>query len=74
MTKPPIRKTTQADFVQVKLRMPPAMHAELSSAAEINGWSLNAELLSRLQQAPLEDLRLRLERVEAMLRRSLDQA
>lgn len=56
MKKPPIQKPTQDDYVKSSLRLPRQLHAELLNAAEYHGRSLNAEILDRLQAAPVVDM------------------
>lgn len=57
MSKPVINH----DFQKTSLRLPRQLHTALSELAERNGTSLNAEILARLLQMPLEE---RLERVD----------
>lgn len=56
MKKPPIQTPTQDDYMKSSLRLPRQLHAELMAAAEYHGRSLNAEILDRLQAAPVIDL------------------
>ena len=53
MQKPPQQKPVQAGYIQTAVRIPPELHAELQDAAERNGRSMNAEILGRLQAAPI---------------------
>jgi len=45
MTKP------QDDYIKTALRLPPDLHAEIKSAAEYHGRSMNAEIIARLAAA-----------------------
>ncbi|MBC7490075.1 MAG: Arc family DNA-binding protein [Glaciimonas sp.] len=56
--------------------MPSDLRAELKDAGERNGRSMNAEIIARLQAAPITDRLDRIERdiseIKAMLREMLD--
>lgn len=56
MKNPPIKKPTQDDYVKTSLRIPRELHTQLQQVAEYNGRTLNAEILDRLQAAPIYDL------------------
>ncbi len=56
MNKPPIKKTTQDDYIKTSLRIPRELHTKLVEIAEYNGRTLNAEIIDRLQAAPVYDL------------------
>jgi predicted HicB family RNase H-like nuclease len=73
MKNPPKRKLSQTDFVNSAVRLPPDLHAELKAAAEINGRSLNAEMIARLRYRPSEELLREISEIKALLRASLDQ-
>jgi hypothetical protein len=45
---------SQDDYIKTALRLPRGLHALLIDAAEANGRSLNAEIIARLLQQPLE--------------------
>lgn len=72
MTKPPIRKTIQDDYVQVKVRLPPKVHAALHEAAERNAHSLNAEIVARLQTDAIDELRQEIAGLKMLIRETLD--
>ena len=76
MRKPPIQKATQSGYVQSAVRLPPQLHQELKAAAEENGRTLNAEIISRLQAASLHEKLDRLaaghQELRSMLRELLD--
>jgi hypothetical protein len=50
MSKP----KSQDDYVKTALRLPRDLHAQIADAAEANGRSMNAEILARLKQFPLD--------------------
>jgi hypothetical protein len=52
--------------------MPPELHAELQDAADMNGRSLNAEILARIQESPLDELRRQNTELKTMVREILD--
>lgn len=72
MTKPPIRKTT--NFVQVKVRLPPDLHSEILAACELNGGSIATEVIARLRERQVEDLRREVAELKVMVRELLDMA
>lgn len=72
MPNPPLQKPKQEPYVQTSLRLPKRLRDELSEAAEINGRSLNAEILARLQASPLEEISRRQVEIKAMIRELLD--
>lgn len=55
MQKPPSQKPTQQDYIKTALRLPRELHAEIQDAAERQGRTMNAEILARLQAAPITD-------------------
>ena len=71
MSKPPTKKTT-GSVVKTALRLPSELHAELHEAAEINGRSLNAEIVFRLQANPLHHVERQNDEIKLMLRQLLD--
>lgn len=70
MTKPPIKRLSQNDFVKTALRLPPDLHASLQADAELAGRSLNAEILARLQDRG--DIAAELAEIRVTLRKILD--
>lgn len=73
MQKPPVKKTTQTHFVQSAIRFPPELRDRLKAAADANGRSFNAEVISRLEGNPLDEVRAELAEVKALVRKVLDQ-
>ena len=73
MTKPPITKTSQKDYVQSAVRFPPQLRDDLRAAAARNGRSFNAEVIARLQANPVADVLAEVREVKALVRRVLDQ-
>jgi hypothetical protein len=71
MNTPPIQQPKQKNHVKTAIRMPAALHHELSAAAEQNGHSLNAEMLYRLSSSPLDDIKRQNEELKMMLRQVL---
>ena len=53
MVKISPKKSTQSEYVKTALRLPPDLHAELKDSAEKNGRTMNAEIIARLQQMPV---------------------
>lgn len=72
MKAPPIRKTSQHNYVQTAVRLPPELRDELRAAAERHGHSLNAEIIARLQTNKSESLAAELAEIKAALRKILD--
>jgi hypothetical protein len=71
MTKP------QDDYIKTALRLPPDLHAEIKSAAEYHGRSMNAEILARLTATPagpatLDTLAEQQQRTQAMVQQIID--
>lgn len=52
--------------------MPPELHAELQESAEVNGRSMNAEILARLQENHATRLLRENAEIKTMLREMLD--
>lgn len=50
--------TNQDDFLKTALRMPRDLHEQIQSAAKATGRSMNAEIISRLQQSFEPTIRL----------------
>jgi len=73
MTKPPINKVSQKDYVHSAVRFPPELRDELRSAAERNGRSFNAEVLSRLHAQPTDAVLAELADLKRLVRQILDQ-
>lgn len=73
MTNPPTKKTTQKNFVNTNLRLPPDLHETIRTSAEKNGRSANAEIIARLQQNDTASILAELADVKTMLRKVLDQ-
>lgn len=73
MTKPPIQKTTQSNFIQSGVRFPPALHKELQEAALLHGHSMNAEIIARLEAAPIQGRLDELIKSNAELKRMVKQ-
>jgi hypothetical protein len=71
MSTPPIQKPKQQNHIKTAIRMPTDLHQELTAAAEQNGHSLNAEMLSRLSSSPLDDIKRQNEELKMMLRQVL---
>jgi hypothetical protein len=72
MTKPPVQKHIQKDYVQSAVRLPRSLRQELKDAAERNGRTMNAEILARLQASPLDEIKQQNEELKKMLRQVLD--
>ena len=72
MTKPPIKKVSQKDYVHSAVRLPPALRDEIRAAAERNGRSVNAEILARLQSGPADAVMIELARLRAMVQQLID--
>jgi putative aminopeptidase FrvX len=68
--------TSQKNYIKTALRLPPHLHKELLDAADKNGRSLNAEILSRLgtiaTQATLEELSRQTAEIRSMTREILE--
>lgn len=78
MTKtPPPSRPKKKTFVQTAIRLPPALHEEISLAAERNDRSKNDEMISRLQLPPgdarLAAVERQLEELSRLVRRLLDE-
>ena len=56
MKQSPIKKPSQDEFLKTSLRLPRELHARLMASAEYNGRTLNAEIISQLQAAPVYEL------------------
>lgn len=67
MTKPLNRKTTHAEPIKTTIRLAPAAHAELQAAADLNGRSMNAELMARIYEDPSADLRREVAELKGMV-------
>lgn len=72
MTKPPIKKLDQSDYIKSSLKLPPDLHAEVVESAVIHGRSMNAEIIARLQTRQFDDLRRQIAELKAMIRQVLD--
>ena len=68
MTKLPIKKQLQKDYIQSAVRFPPELHSQLKVAAEANGRSLNAEIVARLRDQSSERVLAELTEVKRMLK------
>lgn len=68
MTKSPIKRVSQKDYVHSAVRFPPALRDEIRDAAERNGRSFNAEVLARLQDRPSDAVMAELREMKQMLR------
>jgi hypothetical protein len=71
MTKP------QDDYIKTALRLPPELHAEIKSAAEYHGRSMNAEIIARLagtsaSAATLDTLAAQQLRTQEMVQQVID--
>jgi hypothetical protein len=73
MTKSPIKKVLQKDYVQSAVRFPPALRDRLHEEAKANGRSFNAEIIARLQASPSEQILSEIAELKSMLRKVLDQ-
>lgn len=73
MTKSPIKKVLQKDYVQSAVRFPPELRDQLKLSAEANGRSFNAEIIARLQSSPSEQILAEIADLKLMLRKVLDQ-
>lgn len=71
MSTPPIQQPKQQTHIKTAIRVPAGLHQELTAAAERNGRSLNAEMLSRLNASPLDDVKRQNEELKMMLRQVL---
>lgn len=74
MTKPPIKKLDQSEYIKTNLRLPPKLHASITKEAELQGRSMNAEILARLQVDQNAALLAELADIKAMLRKLMDQS
>lgn len=74
MTKPPIPKVKQVDYVQTAVRLPRALRDDLREAAIRNGRTMNAEIIARLQASPLDELAEQNEEIKRLLRELLDRS
>ena len=76
MQKPPPKKSVQSDYIKSAVRFPPQLHQELKEAAERNGRTLNAEVIARLLNTPVQEKLDRLatndQEIKTMLRELLD--
>ncbi len=72
MKKSPIRKLDQSEYVKSALRMPLDLRDELKVAAELNGRSLNAEIIARLQDGQSAAILAELARLRAMMQQLID--
>lgn len=54
---------------QVKLRLPDGMRGELKDAAKVNGRSLNAEIIARLESFTAQQSNQQLDRMEKKIDR-----
>lgn len=72
MTKPPIQKKTQHNYVQSALRLPPELRDEIKEAAELSGRTMNAEIIARLQESQLSSLLRENAELKMMVREILD--
>lgn len=59
--------------MQSAVRFPPELRAELQADAERHGRSFNAEVLARIQAAPIEAIMTELAEMKRMLRLLLDE-
>lgn len=66
-------KTSQEHYVHSALRLPPELRQSIKEAAIRNGRSMNAEMLARLQDNPMNEVMSELAELRAMLRKVLDQ-
>jgi len=71
MKKPPVQQTKQQDYVKTALRIPASLHEELRQAAEQNCHSLNAEMLSRLNTKPLDEIKRQNDELKRLIREIL---
>jgi len=55
MQKPPLKKSSQDSYIKSAVRFPPQLHRELQDAAERNGRTMNAEIISRLLATPTNE-------------------
>lgn len=72
MTKSPIKKVSQENYVQSAVRFPPELRDDLHKAAVRNGRSFNAEILARLQANQLDAVMAELAQLRAMVQRLID--
>ena len=73
MTNPPSQRASQKHYIHSAVRLPPELNEEIKAAAKRNGHSMNAEIITRLQESPVEAIMARLDRLERMLHLILDQ-
>lgn len=73
MTTPPARKSAQKDYIHSAVRLPPDLNEAIKQAAELNGRSMNAEIIARLQAAPSEIILSEIAELKALVRKILDQ-
>lgn len=55
MQKPPIQKPRKIPPIKTAFRLPPDLHAEIKATADRNGRPMNAEIIARLQAAPVQE-------------------
>lgn len=72
MTKPPTQKKSQSDYVQSAMRLPPELRDEIKATAELNGRTMNAEIIARLQQNQIATLMRENAELRKMVREILD--
>lgn len=73
MKKTPVKITSQENYVHSAVRLPPELRQAIKEAAAKNGRSMNAEILARLQDNPIEPILSELADLKQMLRKILDQ-
>lgn len=73
MTILPPKKSTQKTYKSMNLRLPPELSEAIRDAAERNGRSANAEIISRLQANDSAAIMAELADLKKMLRKVLDQ-
>lgn len=72
MNKPPLQQPKQKNYVKTAIRIPTPLHEALILAAERNGHSLNAEMLTRLNASPIDELKRQNDELKMMLREVLN--
>jgi hypothetical protein len=72
MTITPKKRTQQKDFILTSVRLPPGLKDELKESAAVNGRSLNAEVLARLQDSRLDAVMVELAHLRGMVQILID--
>lgn len=71
MTNTPEQPTDKKQFKTV-LRLPQELADEIKAVATLHGRSMNAEIIARLQESPMDAVMARMDRLERMMQLILD--